>query len=278
MAVKLVALDIDGTLVPPGEVSVPTPVREAVAALTGAGVAVVLASGRMFPGTLKVAKELGLDASVICQQGCGVHEISGRMIHEFPIRHALALSLVDFAREVEHAYEWFSPLRYVASRRTPETEEYGRVSGIQPEYHPEPERSGVRPTGVGVISNPERAGAIHRELVSHYGDLLHVLDFPAVTVAVAPEANKGHALSLLCADFGIDRHETVAIGDSVNDAPMLAWAGRGVAMADCDAYARDAAHEVLAGEPNALADFLFSIAAPATSGRSGATPASMPGR
>jgi hydroxymethylpyrimidine pyrophosphatase-like HAD family hydrolase len=53
---------------------------------------------------------------------------------------------------------------------------------------------------------------------------------------------------LLCADLGIDRHDVVAIGDSVNDAPMLAWAGRGVAMPHGDRYALDAADEVLEGE------------------------------
>ena len=64
-------------------------------------------------------------------------------------------------------------------------------------------------------------------------------------MAVAPEANKGHALSLLCADLGIDRHAVWAVGDSVNDAAMLAWAGKGIALAHSDRYALDAADEVL---------------------------------
>jgi Cof subfamily protein (haloacid dehalogenase superfamily) len=262
VAVKLVALDIDGTLIPHGHDTPPPALREAVRRLQDAGIAVVLASGRMFPGTAKVARELGVSTPVICQQGCSIHDLSGEILHEFPLRHALALSLVDFARDLEHAYEWFNPIRYIASRRTAETEEYGRVSGIQPEYDLAPERSGVRPTGVGVISSREQANGIHRELVAHYGELLHVLDFPAVTVAVAPDANKGHALSLLCRDFGIDRHETVAVGDSVNDAPMLAWAGRGIALGHSDSYALDAADEVLGDEPDALADFLVDFARP----------------
>jgi hypothetical protein len=260
VAVKLVALDIDGTLIPHGADSPPAPLRAAVGRLLEAGIAVVLASGRMFPGTAPVARSLGLDGPVICQQGCSVHRLTGEITHEFPIDHALALSLVEYARDRQHAYEWFNPLRYLASRRTAETEEYGRVSGIVPEYDERPEVSGVRPTGVGVISSKGRANGIHRELVGHYGDLLHVLDFPAVTVAVAPEANKGHALSLLCADFGIDRHETVAVGDSVNDAPMLAWAGRGIAMSHSDSYARDAADEALPPDLDALARYLDGVA------------------
>lgn len=262
--VKLVALDIDGTIVPTGSQGSALPderVRRAITRLTDAGLLVVLASGRMFPGTQRIAACLGLRTPVICQQGCSVHLVDGTMLHEFPIEHRVAIEVVNYSRELGRAYEWFNPIRYLASAETEATRNYGRVSGITPEYRPDPERSGVRPTGVGVISNAEEAPGIHRELVSRYADALHVLDFPEVTVAVAPDANKGHALSLLCADFGIDRHDVLAIGDSVNDAPMLAWAGRGIAVAHADRYALDAADEILDGGDDAVAALLESLAA-----------------
>jgi hypothetical protein len=260
MGVKLVALDIDGTLIDPahyGHDHTPEPrLSAAVSALRDSGIAVVLASGRMFPGTAMIARHLGLPGPVICQQGCSVHLLDGTMTHEFPIARRSALEVIDYARQIERAYEWFNPLRYIASARSQSTEHYGVVSGIEPEYRPDPENSGVAPTGVGVISSKTEANGIHRALVSQHGESLHVLDFPEVTVAVAPEANKGHALSLVCADLGIDRHEVVAIGDGVNDAAMLAWAGLGVAMPHSDAYALDAADMVLEEREHTLAEFL----------------------
>lgn len=259
MGVKLVALDIDGTLVHRHE-DVPAPrLTEAIQRLHEKGIVVVLASGRMFPGTVRVARHLGVTEPVICQQGCSVHRLDGTILHEFPIDRKAAMEIVDYARTIERAYEWFNPLRYVVTEESPSTIEYGRVSGIVPEYRPDPENSGVIPTGVGIISSHDEARGIHRALVHKHGEALHVLDFPEVTVAVSPEANKGHALSLLCADLGIDRHETVAVGDSVNDAPMLAWAGRGVALAHSDAYALDAANEVLADGDERLAEFLEAL-------------------
>jgi len=264
--VKLVALDIDGTIIPPvhdGHDHRPSErLKDAVAALRRSGVAVVLASGRMFPGTARIARELDLPGPVICQQGCSVHDIDGMMTHEFPIDRAAALEIIDYARELRRAYEWFNPLRYIVSEKSEAPEKYGLVSGIVPEYRPDPENAGVKPTGVGIISTAEEANGIHRALVSHHGDALHVLDFPTVTVAVSSDANKGHALSLICADLGIAREETMAVGDSVNDAPMLAWAGRGYAMAHSDKYALDAADEVLEDPPGgeALAEFLEWLA------------------
>jgi hydroxymethylpyrimidine pyrophosphatase-like HAD family hydrolase len=188
-----------------------------------------------------------------------VHALDGHALHEFALDESIAHELAAFARDLDHSYEWFNPLRYLVSRETEESRAYAAVSGVEAEYVPFPERAGVTPTGVGIISTLERANAIHRQIVARYGDALHVLDFPAVTVAVAPDANKGHALSLLAADMRIDRHEVLAIGDSVNDAAMLAWAGTGLAMAHSDAYALDAADGTLDPHPDALAAFLESL-------------------
>lgn len=263
MGVRLVALDIDGTILPPGASpeALPSPrLGAAIRSLELAGVGVVVASGRMFPGTAMIARHLGLSAPLVCQQGCSVHTLDGTTLHEFPIDRAHAMAVIDYARQSQRVYEWFNPVRYIASRETLETREYGRLSGITPEYRADPEYSGVTPTGVGIIRSREEANRIHRELVSRHGDDLHVLDFPQVTVAVAPDANKGHALALLAADFGVSRHEVVAIGDSVNDASMLAWAGRGIAMPHADHYAMDAANEVLAQEgDDGLAAFLETL-------------------
>lgn len=250
MNVHLVALDIDGTIVhphSPGEVPSPR-ITTAVRRLTERGVAVVLASGRMLPGTMLVARHLGLGTPVICQQGCSIHAADGSMLHEFALDQELALDLVDYAHELDQPYEWFNPVRYIVSRETPQSAEYARLSGIAAEYRPDPENSGLAPTGVGIISSVERANAIHREIVARHPDTLHVLDFPSVTVSVSPDANKGHALSLVAAMLGIDRKATLAIGDSVNDAAMLAWAGTGIALPHSDQYALDAADLVLEGD------------------------------
>jgi hydroxymethylpyrimidine pyrophosphatase-like HAD family hydrolase len=44
--------------------------------------------------------------------------------------------------------------------------------------------------------------------------------------------SKGYALSRLAARLGVDRKETMAIGDNYNDVEMLEWAGQAVLMAN----------------------------------------------
>lgn len=261
------ALDIDGTLLPPSAPLDALPSAEIVAAikaLEARGVHIVLASGRMYPGTARIAAALGNTSPAICQQGCSVHLAAGQITHEFPLDRGLALELVAYAREIGHTFEWFNPWRYLVSRESVEARIYAARSGVETEWNAHPEDAGIEPTGIGIISSPDEAPHIHRELAGRYGERLHVLDFAGVTVAVSPDANKGHALSLVCTDLGIDRRDVAAVGDSVNDAAMLAWAGRGVAMAHSDQYALDAADEVLVPYPDereALVRFLRELGA-----------------
>src|SRR5262249_26526460 len=155
--------------------------------------------------------------------------------------------LVDYAREHGWPYAWFDAVRYLVSAPNETTDHYGRVSGMVPEYVSDPVASGIVPTGIDIISTRTHANAIHQELAARYRDRVTLLDFPSVTAAHAPEASKGNALALLASDLGIEQDDVVAIGDGVNDASMLRWAGRGVALPHCDRYAREAADEILGG-------------------------------
>ena len=55
--------------------------------------------------------------------------------------------------------------------------------------------------------------------------------------------HKAHALAVLCGRLGIEAGEVVALGDNRNDAEMLRWAGRGVAMGNAVPAAVEAADE-----------------------------------
>ena len=62
---------------------------------------------------------------------------------------------------------------------------------------------------------------------------------------VAKGVSKASALADLCAERGIDAAEVAAIGDAVNDAPMLAWAGTPLCPANALPEVRALADRVL---------------------------------
>ena len=61
-------------------------------------------------------------------------------------------------------------------------------------------------------------------------------EYPARDLSILdllpPGVSKGSALEQLAARLGVDRKETMAIGDNWNDVHMLEWAGQGIVMAN----------------------------------------------
>ena len=263
MGVRLIALDIDGTILPydgdarGGEIS--PRLRAAVTALVEHGRTVVLASGRMRAGVIRIARELGLNTPFIAQEGCVIANGNGEIVRELKIDRGLALAVSAYAREAGYDYEWFNSDRYAVTTESPATAYYAELGEVTPEVHIRPETLGMEPSGVGVLSDEDSSSAVHQALVERHGDALHLLDFPFVTVALHPDATKGRALSLLARDMGIAQSETLAIGDSVNDVSMLTWAGRGLAVAKGHASAREAANAVLPDEEDAVAKALEEL-------------------
>ena len=156
--IKLVALDIDGTLLEPGVAVDAVPdnaVAEVVSALQDRGIVVMLATGRMYPGTAPIAQRLGIEEPVICQQGASIHNSDGSLRHGFTIDQDIARELYDYTTSHGYSLSWFDHERYLVTSRTQAAEFFAGVSGVDIEVHPRPHESGVRATGIDIISNSE---------------------------------------------------------------------------------------------------------------------------
>lgn len=249
--VKLVALDIDGTLLAPGVDHDALPdnaVVQAVSALQAHGVIVMLATGRMYPGTAPIAHHLGIKETIICQQGASIHNPDGDLRHAFSIDQDIAAELYEFAMSHGYNLAWFDHQRYLVTSRTPASEFFAAVSGVEAEIHSRPHESGVRATGIDIVSNDQVSSDVHRLLEARYGNRVALLDFTTVTAVHEPRASKGNALAMVAAELGIEQSQVLAIGDGINDVSMLSWAGHSGTPEHGDAFAKDSAKEVLKGD------------------------------
>jgi hypothetical protein len=246
--IKLVALDIDGTLLEPGAPydALPNqPLVDAVQALHDRGIVVVLATGRMYPGTAPIAKRLGITEPVVCQQGASIHHGNGDLIQGYTIDQEIALELYEYAVENHYSVAWFDHERYLVTALTPAVEFFAGVSGVKPELTAAPHHSGVRATGIDIVSNLEDSSHVHRLFEARHGSRIALLDFPTVTAFHAPEASKGNALHKIAEERGITPGEVLAIGDGINDVSMLDWAGYSATPTHGDDFAKETAKEVL---------------------------------
>ena len=241
MQVKLVAVDLDGTVLrPSGRVSRATKRSLALAGRRGA--LLTVATGRAPAGARIFAAMLGATGPIICLDGALVFD-GERALWERPVPRAVAIAAADVARSLGGG--WIALTRHGRvhggpSRRPPQAAwgqvlrqpvrawRFWRTVRLERAEH-----SGRIPEeAVYKLLLWAPAGRPRAELARRVARLpVHVPSGPGSTMeVVAPGVNKGEALRLVCEHLGLDREHVVAFGDGLNDVEMLAYAGRGVAM------------------------------------------------
>jgi Cof subfamily protein (haloacid dehalogenase superfamily) len=256
--IKMIVIDIDGTLLnPEGKISVRT--LAAVQAAQEAGIVVTLATARRYCNTVQIARELGLQCSVIVYDGA--------MIVEYP--HATILHTHSLQKQVaQQAVELLLDHH------------------IQPVVHP---NAGLKEE---IWTGPQNgdnlwleayfsvyAGQVHRVaydmLCTGEDDPLRVVAFDTEEAiwGLAPElvtldcswttikrgtygcaeiafmnlrCSKASGVAVLAQHLDIPLQQVMALGDNNNDIAMLRSVGLGVAMGQASATVKAAAQAVTA--------------------------------
>jgi Cof subfamily protein (haloacid dehalogenase superfamily) len=252
---RLVALDIDGTLLIPDLVAgfsseeVTPAVRRAVDAVIAAGVPVVLASGRAPLGMASVLDHLGIPR-VPGDQALVVAS-NGAVTFSYPPINVVAEVTFDARRAVEAVLEQVPDaavaveehgVGYRVNRHFPEGELGGEMILTPLEEMVASEVSRV------IIRDPNSTSEDFVRLAEKLG-LQGTNYFIGWTawLDLAPEGvSKASALADVAARLGVDRADVLAIGDGRNDLEMIVWAGRGVAMGQSPDEVKAAADHVTA--------------------------------
>ena len=260
MTIRLVALDLDGTLLDPYGKLTPA-VRDAVARVARRSeVRVALVTGRRFRTALPHAQALGLSGAIIVNNGALVKDLaSGETV-----QHAY-LPGEAFADVIDHVRSHGSPLVYVdtyhdgidilterADRAHPFQREYlddqGQVVTIVDDVATASRERVIMVTTMGDL---ESLDALRQRARERFGDRIQthslinknyqgqILEF------LSPTAGKWPALERLAASWGIASSEIAAVGDDTNDAEVLGRVGLGIAMGNARPEVRAAARVVV---------------------------------
>ena len=224
---RLVALDIDGTLVDEFE-HVTAAVVDAVGAAIDAGVHVVLSTGRSVFGISRIIDLLGLeDGHCVASNGAVTFTYSPVEVTStvtFDARQAVEMVL-------EHVPDALVAVEVVGggyriNRHFPA----GEITGEM--WIQSIDELVSEPVTRVIIRDPESSAEDFVELADRVG--LHGTNYFVGYTAwldIAPEGvSKASALAEVAAILGIEQSDVLAIGDGRNDVEMLSWAGRGVAM------------------------------------------------
>ena len=236
LPIRLVAFDLDGTILD-DQFAISPRVANAIQAAMDAGVYVTIATGRPVAITRPFARQIGVNAPIISLQGGVIYDLgSERSLHKITLPYALACQLM----EIERAHPAWQVVTYLddrmllTGRRYPD-EFYASLLGDDLVLTQDAcdMLDGREPDKVLFIIDPPDAPDILAVLKGVVGAQASVVQSHARFVEVNPlEANKGAALAWLARHFGIAREQVMAVGDQDNDAPMIEWAGVGVAMSN----------------------------------------------
>jgi Cof subfamily protein (haloacid dehalogenase superfamily) len=231
--IRLVALDLDGTLIST-KLQISQNVKTAIARARVAGVAFTMITGRMFAAARPFATAIGIEGPIVCYQGAATYVVaSGERLAHTPIPAPIGLRVFERAAlEGVRALGYFDDELY-----TEVDDEYTRsyTALARVEAHvvgPLAQFFADRPsTKINCVLDPKLAAAYAEELsIWLAGDANVTRSQPEFVEVIDAGVDKGHALRAVAQYYGVELAETMAVGDSWNDVPLLTSAGFGVAM------------------------------------------------
>jgi Cof subfamily protein (haloacid dehalogenase superfamily) len=238
--IRLVAVDLDGTLLD-AKKQVSPPTLEAIRSICQNNVKVVIASARPPRSVRHIYKLLELDTWQINYNGAVIwDEPAGRVLFHRPISGKLTQRVIATARDmfeevqvsVEILDRW-----YTDRPESAYTTETGRL--FKPDQVAPLETFCNQPvTKLLFLAEPRIISRLEAELLRDFPEASVLRSDPELIQVMHPDASKAAALSRVARHYGVPMANVMAIGDAVNDIPMLQIAGVRVAMDNAHALVK----------------------------------------
>ncbi len=234
--IELIVVDLDGTLLTSRKTISRKTVDVIREARAGGGVRVVLATARPPRTSLPFYKRLGLDGPMINYNGALVWEpVSGQVLSHQPIPVNIARGIIKWSRE-----------RFPAMRVSAEIRDKWYTDFSDDIYQTETARlhkpNLVAPieawlteplTKLLLLGKKEWLAEVARAIGEDLPDEVTSVQTEGFLLQIMHAAvSKASAVRAVAKHMGVAQRRVMAIGDNVNDADMIAWAGVGVAMAN----------------------------------------------
>ena len=250
MEIKMLATDLDGTLLPTGS-RVPEENIAAVQRAVKAGVVVTIATGRMFRAALPVAEAIGASVPIITYNGALIKSVDGHVYAAHYLPEDVVRAALDFCRARGWYVQLYADDVLYFAEHTAESAGYeaeqqikGETVGWDGLYAHTAHVAKL----LSISSGAEETDVRIKELGAHLAGRADVVrSNPKYAEIVSHGVSKAAALTQLAGLLHIPMENVMAIGDSNNDLPMLRAAGHSVAMGNALPEVKEAC-EFLTGD------------------------------
>ncbi len=275
MPVRLIALDIDGTLLDDRS-QLPEINRKAVAEASARGIEVALVTGRRYDFAMLIAQQFDCPLTMIVNNGAMVRSsrgethrvhllprhVAGRVLHATSEFREMSSVCFDRPRENQLIFEkidWNNPLRSGYFQRNRHF-----ISEMSPLLNCLTEDP-IQVMFTGSVEQARQIEALLSELPFSADYSLAVTlyerrDFGMVDV-ISPGCSKGSTLAAWVQHRGWSREDVMAIGDNLNDLEMLHYAGLPVVMGNSVPQLKSLGwHETLSNDQGGVAAAIATYA------------------
>lgn len=252
--IRLICLDMDGTLLDDDHATVPQRNVSALRAAAERGAATVISSGRAWDLLQEVDVQLGVTKYAVLSNGAAVLDVtSGEWIYRSCLPDQARVPLIDLLLEWGLPFEVYCQGKnYIQLDRKEQvlscafTPQFQRILANYsqfPVYMNDALPAGtVEKIHVFYVPPERRQELVERAL--GWGPLSVTTSFQDNMEFTAPGVNKGTAVQALCARLGLGPEQVMAFGDAGNDLELLRWAKWSFAMANATEDAKQAARYV----------------------------------
>ncbi len=256
---RLVATDVDGTLLDPTE-QISERTRAVVHRVVAAGVPFVLVTGRPARWIPPIVELLGHAGPAVCANGAVLYDAATDQVS-----YTVTLDPMQLRDAAEVIATALPGAKLAVELPGASAAMNGADQFLaEPGYtHPWPGADSAdaprdvllgRPAIKLLVRQPNAssdlmAAAVRELLGAGSGarlDVTYSTGYGLIEVS-APGVTKGTGLARLAGQLGVAPAEVLALGDMPNDLSMLRWAGHGVAMANAHPAVLEAADEIPAG-------------------------------
>ena len=244
MAVRLIAVDIDGTLLD-NKWEVPEANLKAIAEAVERGIEVALVTGRRFDFALPIARQIPCALTMVVNNGAVIKSKDGATVLRHLLPRAVARRVLEATREfragaavvfdrprenqiVYEQIDWEDPGRKSYFLRNKEY--ISQCSPLEECLTEDP----IQVMYTGPVGRMREVESALRRLDGSGEYALAVTEYEArnfgLVDVIHPACSKGAALAELARMRGVGKEEVMAIGDNLNDREMLEFAGVAVVM------------------------------------------------
>jgi len=247
MKYKLIALDVDGTLLNDDH-HLSDENKAAIAEVTQRGSQIVLCTGRSPQNSIPFMEEMGLTGYVLGHNGAATVRVEDReVLHQYGLDPRGLDPYIAYCRERDIHFDVNTSFDIYVDNVANLTQE---ASYMYEHFHMMPAslpawddfRDPI--LKFTVFTKSDILDEAEREWRTWGGDYNILRSGEFFVDFMHPESSKGNALKHLAMQLGVQQEEVLAIGNYFNDISMLTYAGMGIAMDNSPLEVKAAANAI----------------------------------